>query len=300
VRLLRFSGAVLTLQFGVYTANQCDTLLLGLFFGPVAAGVYRLADRLMRMLLEVATRSVQSVALPHFARLQDDPAALRAAVESCIRLSATVAIPAMAVLAAVSEPFFSIMGEQWSASGSVLNVLVIMGVAKAITLFTGPLLLANGKPMVPAILTWTLGVITVGGITAIGIMAAHWPFDAQIISVAIVRTLIFVLLYGTASVVLTRRACGLPFNRFIRAAIPGLGAGSAAVSIGFLLEASGLLGHLPPVMRLVVQSTSSMVAALTTIVATDRNIRRYLVTRIVELTGDRIPVRPRSMHCPTE
>jgi hypothetical protein len=86
----------------------------------------------------------------------------------------------------------------------------------------------------------------------------------------------------------------------MRAAIPGLGAGSAAVSIGFLLEASGLLGHLPPVMRLVVQSTSSMVAALTTIVATDRNIRRYLVTRIVELTGDRIPVRPRSMHCPTE
>jgi PST family polysaccharide transporter len=282
-RLLRFSGAVLTLQFGVYASNQSDTLLLGLFFGPIAVGVYRVADRLMRMLLEVATRSVQMVALPHFSRLQDDPEALRAAVRSCIRLSATITIPAMAILATVGEPLFAVMGEQWSASSSVLKVVVIMGMAKAVTLFTGPLLLAKGRPMVPAMLTWILGALTVGGIAVVGILAEQSTVDVQVVAAALARTSIFVLVYGITSLALTRRECGLSIRRCIVQIAPGATAGAAVLLTGMFTGRVLAPATSSPVIELLIQIGTATIVGMTVLAILERSVRAFVAERIGRL-----------------
>ena len=85
--ILGFSGSVFASHAGVYAATQSDALLMGVFFGPVAVGLYRLADRAVRVLLEVSTRSIQIVALPHLSALQDDRARLRALARAgCVRV----------------------------------------------------------------------------------------------------------------------------------------------------------------------------------------------------------------------
>jgi PST family polysaccharide transporter len=42
------------------------------FFGPVAVGLYRLADRLVILCLDITTRSVGVVALSQYSAVQDD------------------------------------------------------------------------------------------------------------------------------------------------------------------------------------------------------------------------------------
>ncbi|UCD75707.1 MAG: lipopolysaccharide biosynthesis protein, partial [Phycisphaerales bacterium] len=219
--LLGFSGGVFASQLGVYTAAQADAVLMGIFFGPLAVGLYRLADRLVRVLLEVATRSIQIVSLPHFSSLQDEPERLKDAVLTCIRLSATITIPAMAILAAVGDELMALLGEKWAPSAAVLPVLVIMGSTKAITLFAGPLLLAKGRAKTVAALVWLLSVATAAGILAVGAGMKHAATEAQVVAVALVRTGLFVILHGVVSIIITSKLCRIPARQFATALAPG-------------------------------------------------------------------------------
>src|SRR5206468_296115 len=70
-------------QLGLFAESQASSILLGLFFGPVAVGLYRLADRVIGSVLSMTTASIQSVSLPEFSRLQNNPSELRRSILSC-------------------------------------------------------------------------------------------------------------------------------------------------------------------------------------------------------------------------
>src|SRR5262249_11455296 len=91
--LLGFSVQTFAGNVAVFVNRLVDALLIGLFFGPAAVGLYRLADRLIESLLQIGTYPVQLFALSHFARLQHQPGPLRRAVHSCVGLTALVTVP---------------------------------------------------------------------------------------------------------------------------------------------------------------------------------------------------------------
>ena len=83
--LLGFSSHVLLANLGGFVNRRADALLVGVFFGPVVVGVYRLADRFVDLLLDLTMRPVGMVSLPFFSRLQHDRENLRNAVATCMR-----------------------------------------------------------------------------------------------------------------------------------------------------------------------------------------------------------------------
>ena len=85
--LMSFSMANFMAQLATFLEYRASSLILGLFFGPVAVGLYLLADRVTGSVLAIATSSVQAVSFPEFARLQDKPEELRQSILSCVRLS---------------------------------------------------------------------------------------------------------------------------------------------------------------------------------------------------------------------
>jgi PST family polysaccharide transporter len=97
--VLGFSMHVFVAQLGTFVQRRSDALIIGLFFGPVAVGLYRLADRLINLVIEIATRPFTVVALPHFSRYQDDPDGLRNGVIKCIKSTTLVTLPLMALVA---------------------------------------------------------------------------------------------------------------------------------------------------------------------------------------------------------
>jgi hypothetical protein len=155
-----------------------------------------------------------------------------------------------------------------------------MGAAKAVTLFTGPLLLAQGRPMLPAILTWTLGGLTTAAIVVTGMMARDMAVGAQVTAVALARTSVFVAVYGVASVVLTRRACGLTVGGFSEAIVPGLVVGGMVIASGGLLGSSGAMCDMSAVAQLVLLSLTVVIVALVGLAVLDPTLRDYLMGRI--------------------
>ena len=135
---------------------------MGIFFGPVAVGLYRLADRFMDNLLEVTMRPIAYVSLPFFSRLQNDRPALREAVASCVRTTLILTVPAMAVMAACSDFLMAVMGPEWEPAADVLKLLALVGIGKAIVFFTGPLLFAVARPHLRAVMLWILAALSAG------------------------------------------------------------------------------------------------------------------------------------------
>ena len=111
--LLGFSVHVFVANIGGFLNRRADALLMGLFFGPVVVGIYRLADRLVDVVLELTMRPVGAVSLPHFSRLQADPEALRQGVRSCMRVAVLATVPAMLVLAACGDYVLAVFGQEW-------------------------------------------------------------------------------------------------------------------------------------------------------------------------------------------
>lgn len=271
-----FSGGVFFSHLGVYAAGQSDAILMGLFFGPVAVGVYRLGERVMDMLLEVATRSIQIVALPHFSSLQDDPQRLRAAVASCLRLSATLTIPAMAILALSSDELMGMLGAKWAPASIVLKIVVFMGMAKALTVFSGPLLLAKGYAKALAVLTWVLAIVFGGLITGCGIAFKDASLQTQVIAVAIARTGAYLLLGGLVRLLIIRFLCKLSFGSIARAVAPGVIAAIGAAATAMLILEFVVRSTTPAITAFALVVGPAGLAAVALLAIFDRAVREVL------------------------
>ena len=169
--LLGFSSGVFLSNLGGFLNRRADALLMGIFFGPVAVGLYRLADRFSDNVLELTMRPVGHVALPFFSRLQNDRPALNDAVASSIRTTLILTVPAMAVMAACSDFLMALMGPEWEPAADVLKLLALVGIGKAIVFFTGPLLFAVARPHLRAVMLWALAALSAGTVLLVGLAA---------------------------------------------------------------------------------------------------------------------------------
>ena len=91
--------------FGVFVNNRVDALLVGLFFGATAVGLYRFAARLVESAIEFTVQPIQHVALPEFSRFQSDTARGRERYRSLVLFSVAIGAPVMASVYSNADPF---------------------------------------------------------------------------------------------------------------------------------------------------------------------------------------------------
>ena len=91
-------------------------------------------------------RPVGLVSLPILSRLQDDPEKLREAVAKCLRTTLLLAVPVLLVMLAASDEIVGLLGTEWEDAGIALQFLCLVGIGKAISFFTGPVLFAANRP----------------------------------------------------------------------------------------------------------------------------------------------------------
>jgi len=185
--VLRFSFANFAAQLAIFFDGQSGAILMGALFGPVAVGLYRLAERLVNSVSAVTTSSIQSVSLPEFSRLQDKPEELRKSVLTCVRLSATATLPAMVGLAAVSHTLMTTLGPKWIPAASVLQILSVLGMFVMFSIFTGPLLQALSRPHYLAILEWTRTLASAGLLIVAAMFVRNADVEKQIAGIATAR-----------------------------------------------------------------------------------------------------------------
>jgi O-antigen/teichoic acid export membrane protein len=274
--LMNFSVSNFVAQLAVFADLQGSSIVLGLFFGPVAVGLYRIADRVTGCVAAVATSSIQTVSFPEFARLQDKPHQLRQSVMSCIRLSSAVMLP-LAGLLGVSTPLMAVLGPKWIPAAGVLRILSVIGMLFVFDLFTGPLLQARSMPHRLALLAWARVLVGTGILVAAGMMVRNGPLKEQIIGIALARFVLMAFLITPVYVYILIRLCDMSLRDFTSSLVPSMiASGSILVSL-MLVHASGWLSGLRPLVVLIAEALIGATVGLAVLFQLDEQLRKFFI-----------------------
>lgn len=238
--LLSFSFSNFGAQLAIFADQQSGAIVLGIFVGPAAVGLYRLAERLMNTILVTATSSIQSVSLPEFSRLQDDKAGLRKSVLLCLRLSSMLTLPALAGLASISAPLLALIGPSWAPASGALQILCAMGMLLTFTYFTGPVLQALARPHHLAALEWGRVVVGTALLLVVSALLRTSSTGHQVAGIALARFATAALVIAPLFLGLLLTICGIRLREFAKSVMPGL------IAAAGVLAAVYAVGHVGP------------------------------------------------------
>lgn len=222
--LSRFGVNVLGFKILQFFTRRSDDLLIGYFLGPVALGIYTVAYRLLRIMINVTTNVIGAVAFPAFSRIQHQPQRVKKAYVKSVGMTGFIAFPAfIGVIVIAPELVPAFFGERWLDAVPVMQVLSLAGLLEAVLFAPGVVMKALGKP------SWRLAIAVVTTLFAIGafLIVARLGIVAVAIAFAVVNYLL-----APAAIVAARRLTGVDFRSIGRRIMaPLLGAIGMAAAI---------------------------------------------------------------------
>jgi O-antigen/teichoic acid export membrane protein len=222
VDLYGFSGRVFLGTTGTFVQSQLDSIIIGISFGPLAVGLYRMALRITKTIVDALSQPVAQAALPAFARLQDKKTELDRTFRDSVGRSAGLVIPMAAGAAAVSDVFFRLLGHEWRGAAAVMVVFAVLSSARSVNNLCGPVLQATGRPGVNAALTWGLAAVNVVVFLVVASLVGDQSAPGQALAMAVGRTAPFTLLYLPITLALAIRSAGSSFRGVYLAVRPAL------------------------------------------------------------------------------
>ena len=283
--LTGFSISNFIAQLGIFADQQAASVLLGLLFGPVAVGLYRIADRVSNTIVTMAMASIQAVSLPEFSRLQDDPAELRKSALTCVRLSSAVSLPTLAGLAVVSPALMATLGPQWSAAADVLKILSVLGMLMIFAYFTGPLLQALSRTRELAILEWTRMAVGTVLLVWAGFLVRNASVNMQVASIALARFITGGVLVTPAFVYVFMRLGKISLRELTASVGPSaISAGSVVASV-MLFNTLGWFESYKPLILLIADVAVGGVVGLMVLLGLDAQLRPWVVETLKRTFG---------------
>jgi teichuronic acid exporter len=270
--LWKFSLHSANAGLGSMLSSKSDIIFTGLFFGPVATGIYRLAARLPDMLVDVTVRSLQQVALPSLSRLQHEREAFVRHLTTLQHLGALTGLPLLGVLVAAAGPLVDFLGPQWSGTEVPLALLCLYGALNAYGVLLGPALQAIGQPAKLAAILWTRGILGVVVFAGVGTLLHDSSAATQATAIALAAIAMQVMMNATSIWVTVSRAIGGSVPRFLAPTLPAVLAGAAAAAVPWALAALGLSVE-PPLLALFCYAAIAGVVAGALLWVTDRRLR---------------------------
>ena len=297
--LFGFSTASFAGKLAVFGNLQSDAFLMGIFFGPVAVGLYRLADRLMNLVLDGATNSLQIVSLSQFSKVQDKPSQLRQSALSCIRISASLTLPTLTGLAIASTPLMAAIGPKWAPAAQALKILCALGMALVFLNFTGPLLTALSRPRFMAVLEWVRTATGIATLMAVSLLLRDATVRGQVVGVAVLRLVVGGLIFTPIFLFVLMRFCRIALKEMVAVVTPSACAAAATAAVLMAFSLSGLLGGLKPIVLLTAETTVGGLVAGAVLLALDRQLRAFvfgLMSKVPRHDGSKgtgeIPYKP--------
>jgi O-antigen/teichoic acid export membrane protein len=200
-----------------------DSLLVSLFLGPYATGLYNLAKRVTSAVYLVIASSMQKVALPVFSDAGADRAALRRGYLKIVGITLFCAAPLLCFQAVLAEPLVvAIFGAKWLPAAPAIGALALLYMVSSIVQLNDYLFFALGKNRLPVrlgIAQLSLAAALAAGFHRFGLLGMSLSFCAGY------------LLVFPVSQSLLNRALGLNVRMLWHALAPPL-VGCIVLSLG--------------------------------------------------------------------
>ncbi|MDR3411211.1 MAG: lipopolysaccharide biosynthesis protein [Formivibrio sp.] len=134
---------------GFFT-SQADTLLVSIFLGSHATGLYNFAKRLTSAIYLIIASSMLKVAVPAFSDAFGNVHKLQSAYVRVIGLSLFVLLPSLLGMGVMAEPLISVFfGAVWMPAAKVVLLLAMLNILLTVNQLNDYLLFAVGENVVP-------------------------------------------------------------------------------------------------------------------------------------------------------
>ncbi|MFK3984942.1 lipopolysaccharide biosynthesis protein [Micromonospora sp. NPDC050397] len=277
--LWAFSAHSANAGLGLMLSSKADVIFTGIFFGPAATGIYRLASRLPDMLVDVTVRSLQQVALPSLSRLQEERRAFAVHLTKLQHLGAIAGLPVLGVLAATAHPLVGFLGDDWAGTEIPLRLLCLFGAINVYGVLLGPALQAIGQPAKLAAILWTRGILGVATLAAVGTLLDGRDDVTEASAVAIAGIGLQLLVNSISIWVTVHKAVGASVLRFLAPTLPALLAAVAAALTPLATDRLGV-NRLNPLIEVFVLGATAGLVAATLLLAIDRRARQLVLDRL--------------------
>lgn len=285
--LLGFATKSTVSSFGVFVNTRVDALLIGVFFGATAVGLYQLAYRLVQSAVEATVYPIAGVALADLARQQGDSDRLAARYGDLVALCTVVGAPVMAAIFASAHPLMRLLGPEWEPAAPALQLLCIVGVVTVIGMVSSPALQAVGRPGTQAGLVWFAAAVSAATFTVTGIVLSGESLDTQVVGMAASRAVVYVaVLLPISQFVLIARHIGFGPSRFVRAAGPPIAASASAAMCGLAIQAVPLVRDAPNVMQVGVAALVTLGSAVPMLLLSTP-MAAFVAARVLGFVGRR-------------
>lgn len=273
--MLRFGLHLMGASLLGRLSGRVPDFVVGVFLGPVALGLFRVASRSLYFLMQITVMPIQATAYSAFSRMPDATAVGRAYLRMT-RAAAFVAFPVFVGAAAVAPDFVVVcFGRQWQASASIMAVLALAIAPVTLVQFAPPALAALGRTqlvLLSSVATFVMNAIAALATVSFGVVAVAAGQTARA--------------HVSAPVALhmLRKGVGLTILRSLRS-IMEPAATSALMAAAVVAARLSVLEDLSPVIRLVISVIlgAAVYAGLLLVFA-----RPYLVEIMLEL----MPILP--------
>ncbi len=181
-----YAKYVLGEGLGKTVANNMDYLIVGRVLGAGPLGFYALAFNLGNYPINNFAQILSRIAFPAFASLQEEPDYAKHVYLKLIRIVAALVVPALAILALLAGPLVvGLLGEKWQPAVFPLQIMVIAGISRAISIPGSDMLRAFGAPSVPFKISILQGFAISGAL----VLVASRGIDTVAVTVAIILSL---------------------------------------------------------------------------------------------------------------
>jgi teichuronic acid exporter len=259
--LLGVSSGAFLATIGTFVSGYADAIVLGVFFGPLAVGLYRFAARFVAVLINLTQASLSRVMLAVLSRHQDDTAQFGRVLKRQLGSLLLAVLPGLGILFAIGRAAPLLLGEKWEASGPVLRILCLGGIARGMVLFANIVLLSRGHAHRSAATLWFNGAVKLGAATAAGLMLRDASAVHQIEGVAYALLAAQLLVVGPLLLSVTSHYSGVPVRGLLGAMSPPLMSAVAAIGAGTLVDEVARRVELDPWITVLVVGSVATAAA---------------------------------------
>ncbi len=220
--LFNFGINVVGIRVLSFLRSNTDKALIGFFLGPTILGYYTIAFRFFITTIRLISAAVTPVAFSAFSTMQDNNEKLRAAFYRVTRMTSVITFPAFAGLLVLGPQIVTVLvGEQWSQSARIVQVLALAGFLDSLFFYNNNMLLAKGKP------TWGLylNIINTAANFVFILIAVQWG----VLAVAVAYAL-RIYLFAPIPLVMLRRLIGLSIGEYLQNLAVPLGAATLMVT----------------------------------------------------------------------
>ena len=181
--LFRFGRWVLAMSVVDFLAMQGDRAVLAKLLGASVLGVYSVASTFAGLPASEIRSLTDVVMMPAYAKVQDCKGKLGRAFLDVFEIVFSLALPlGVFMMLAAPEIVLGVLGPKWRSAITILRILAIAGVLRAVIGTTGPLFIGAGRPHLQFYKSITRAVVTLGAIYPLTML---WGAEGTAISVVL-------------------------------------------------------------------------------------------------------------------